>query len=169
MKAPTGLLLSTCAAMLALAACGGSPSGRGAPGTTSAAAVWQDYARCVRANGAPDFPDPTVDAAGNATFPNANVKNLPAATQSACAAILGRLPAQLRAGRPQDVGMLQRFAQCMRAHGIADWPDPDAEGRFGYPPSLVQAHAQHSAYWQQARAAWDGPCQRFDNGHIGDP
>lgn len=159
--------LLTVAGALALVACGGS-TGAGVP-TASAAAVWRDYARCVRANGAADFPDPTVDGAGNPTFPGADPKTLPDATRQACAPILGRLPAELRAGRPADAATLRRFAQCMRDHGIADWPDPDAEGRFVYPQSLVQAHAQHTGYWQQARAAWDGPCRRYDDGHIGDP
>lgn len=174
MTAPSGTLIWLLVAVtFALAGCGGSTNGAGASAAAgsapSAASVWQEYARCVRDHGVPDFPDPTVDAAGNATFPGADPKSLPGATQSSCATILGRLPARLRSGRPQDVATLQQFARCMRDHGIADWPDPDAEGRFAYPASLVQAHTQHSVYWQQARAAWDGPCHRYDNGHIGDP
>jgi hypothetical protein len=31
---------------------------------------------------------------------------------------------------------LRRFAQCMRAHGLSDWPDPKADGSFDLPQRL---------------------------------
>jgi hypothetical protein len=54
---------------------------------------------------------------------------------------------------------MRQFAQCMRGHGIQDWPDPDAQGRFHLPSSL---QGKSSPRWPQIQAAWNGPCKRYD-------
>lgn len=40
-----------------------------------------------------------------------------------------------------------KFAECIRAHGVADFPDPDAEGEFRYGVSVTPA------VWQKATTA----------------
>jgi hypothetical protein len=48
---------------------------------------------------------------------------------------------------------LVRLAECLRQHGVPNWPDPDPDGAFGLPPSLQQkTHA-----WARASQA----CQRY--------
>lgn len=72
-------------------------------------------------------------------------------------------PAAHPSANPAQVA--RQFAQCMRDHGISDWPDPDAEGYFHFPPELANFKA--SPRWPQIRAAWTGPCKRFNpQGHV---
>jgi hypothetical protein len=81
------------------------------------------YAQCMRSHGQPSFPDPTSQ--GGFKFSD----GLPSgpAYQSAYTACKKVLPngsvvtaAQLR----RLMGTALKFAECMRAHGIANFPDP---------------------------------------------
>lgn len=80
-------------------------------------------ARCVRAHGAPDFPDPNSDG----SFP-AGHGDIPPAAVSAC----GNL---IRTGKQPHVAQMQRdypkmleVARCVRAHGYPTFPDPQPPG-----------------------------------------
>jgi hypothetical protein len=122
-----------------LAGCSASGGSAGATTTTSgqqhAAAVWRELVRCARANGMPNLPDPQIDSNGRASFPNGTPEP-PARVRRACQAIYDRLPASARGDEerpPVDMQALLRFARCMREHGVADFPDPDAEGNFNAP------------------------------------
>jgi hypothetical protein len=134
--------------VLALAACGGSPSGErvaslsgGTPttttnGTKAAAKDPQqaalDFARCMREHGV-DMPDPEVDdqgrikvrigADGGGARPDP--RKLEAA-QKACGGLMGGGdgPRQLD---PVARDAMVDFARCMREHGI-DMPDPTGDG-----------------------------------------
>ena len=117
-----------------LAGCSAS-GGSGAASTTTsgqqdAAAVWRELVRCARANGMPNLPDPQIDSNGRANFPNGTPEP-PASVRRACQSIYDRLPASARddaARPPADTQALLRYARCMREHGVADFPDPDAAG-----------------------------------------
>jgi hypothetical protein len=86
----------------------------------------------------------------------------------ACGSILNELPPEDRGGpvTPQnDPAMMRRFAACMRAHGIADWPDPNADGDFPLPPSLASS-IKGGPRLPQVLAARNG-CRQYDpSGHI---
>jgi hypothetical protein len=119
-----------------LAGCSASGGSGAATTTTSgqrdAAAVWRELVRCARANGMPNLPDPQIDSNGRASFPNGTPEP-PASVRRACQSIYDRLPASARddtARPPADMQALLRYARCMREHGVADFPDPDAEGNF---------------------------------------
>jgi hypothetical protein len=119
-----------------LAGCSTSGGSAGATTTTSgqqaAAAVWRELVRCARANGMPNLPDPQIDSNGRADFPNGTPEP-PASVRRACQSIYDRLPPSARgeqARPPADMQALLRYARCMREHGVADFPDPDAEGNF---------------------------------------
>jgi hypothetical protein len=123
-----------------LAGCSAPGGAAGATTTTSAqqaaAAVWRELVRCARANGMPNLADPQIDSNGRASFPNGTPEP-PASVRRACQSIYDRLPASARddaARPPADMQALLRFARCMREHGVADFPDPDAEGNFRAPP-----------------------------------
>ncbi len=103
-----------------LAACGspGKPSGTG--GTADLAL---ELARCMRAHGVPNFPDPRpgrglkLTAQINPSSPSFQ------AAQQACKRYLPSFP------EPGAMTASQRekafaFAKCMRAHGESDFPDP---------------------------------------------
>jgi hypothetical protein len=127
---------------LALTGCAAAGAGAGAAASTSqtssvrqqAQAVWLDYARCVRAHGAPTFPDPQVDSQGKANFgSSARIKSEATQAQGSCGSILSRLPAGAQGRAPVTAAELHQevlFAQCMRAHGLAQWPDPKPDGTF---------------------------------------
>lgn len=91
--------------------------------------LWLQFANCLRQHGA-DEPDPSFDSSGNPQWA-LNIKSLPVATQQACASILQSL--NLHTGQradPARIAALTRFAQCIRQHGIATFPDPDSSGNF---------------------------------------
>lgn len=164
MKVPfRGLLLAGSMA-LAVAACGGT-SQHTSSTHESAALVWHRLVQCARQHGMPDLPDPTVDDQGQAHFPDGTPKP-PPSVQQACQAIYDQLPAQVRETTSgPDPALMRQFAQCMRAHGIDDWPDPDAQGNFHMPPSLNNVKLGPRA--PQIMAAWRGPCAKYDpSGHI---
>jgi hypothetical protein len=110
------------------AACGGSsPTAAAQPGGTSYAKEIA-YAQCMRSHGEPSWPDP--DSQGNFRLP-ASLQ--PSSTQyisanKICAKLLpngGQIsPEQLQKAVSEDL----QFAECMRSHGITDFPDPTENG-----------------------------------------
>jgi hypothetical protein len=102
----------------------------------------------MRSHGVPDYPDPTSSgrlqktSAGHLGVSSSEFS----AAQNACQHLLPATGGSLTAGSLQQCYLAEvcpqalvqqavnaglRFAQCMRAHRVADWPDPsiDSEGR----------------------------------------
>ena len=79
-----------------------------------------DFARCVRAHGEPDFPDPN----GQGLFPH------PPNNTSAIKACQHLLPSQQTTPAQSQQGLAQMltYARCMRAHGDPGFPDPTVSG-----------------------------------------
>ena len=137
-----------------LAGCSTSGSSQAGATTTTrqqdVAAVWHELVACARANGMPNLPDPQIDSNGRASFPD-DTPDPPASVRRACQSIYDRLPPSARGEEerpPADIQALLRFARCMREHGVADFPDPKADGAFplagtslarGKTPQLVRA------------------------------
>jgi hypothetical protein len=139
----------------------------GQPSTARAetpAQIWHELAACARAHGDPTFPDPSVDSEGQAHFPPGTEKP-PPATIAACQSIYDRLPASVRNGGAPDIQMEIKFAQCMRAHGLTDWPDPQADGSYRLPPDL-QTDSKSGPIWDRIRAAWDACAQFNPSGQL---
>ena len=140
-RAAVGVGLVLAVVLLAgLAGCSASGGAGAATTTTSGqqdvAALWRELVRCVRANGMPNLPDPQIDSNGRANFPN-DTPEAPASARRACQSIYDRLPPSVRNEEerpPADMQALLGYARCMREHGVADFPDPDAEGDFRAPP-----------------------------------
>jgi hypothetical protein len=135
-RAVVGVGLGVVVLLVGLAGCSAAGGSQAATTTTSgqqdAAAVWQELVACARANGMPNLPDPQIDSNGQAHFPNGLPKP-PESVRRACQSIYDRLPASVREDTkrpPTDIQALLRFARCMRQHGIADFPDPKADGTF---------------------------------------
>ncbi|HEY4747355.1 MAG TPA: hypothetical protein VIH38_07310 [Steroidobacteraceae bacterium] len=70
-----GVLAVTAGLVLLTAACGGSPSSSGSPSSTGTGGASSSFvshelafARCVRAHGVPNFPDPATDPDGSPVF-----------------------------------------------------------------------------------------------------
>jgi hypothetical protein len=131
---------------LALAGCSGAghPNGDPSPGSVRAQAlpVWREFTACVRGHGVANVPDPQVDENGQATWPGLSQAQIEVARQQvggACDAILQKLPAAAQPGgqiTEQELATLRRFAQCMRDHGLPDFPDPNSDGIFTMPPRI---------------------------------
>jgi hypothetical protein len=115
---------------------GGSTGGpRGGNGNATVIAVGNaaqgaKFAACMRSHGLPNFPDP--DAQGNIQFGSAegidprSPKFRSALTP--CRTLLPHLGPPTAAQLAQVEEQLLAFAKCMRARGIADFPDPSGAG-----------------------------------------
>jgi hypothetical protein len=162
-RAAVGVGLVLLVLLVLLAGCSAS-GGSGAATTTTggrqaAAAVWRELVRCARANGMPNLPDPQIDSSGRANFPNGTPEP-PASVRRACQSIYDRLPASARGDEerpPADMQALLRYARCMREHGVADFPDPDAEGNFSAPRGSTGL-SPNSPSFQRAEQA----CRQLD-------
>jgi hypothetical protein len=97
------------------------------------------FSKCMREHGISDFPDP--DSKGglglNANGPNSDLaQDNPAfqAANQACKQLLpnGGQPTQVD---PADHDKILAYAKCMREHGIADFPDPPANGPLQLSPT----------------------------------
>ena len=87
------------------------------------------FARCMRANGVPNFPDPSSGSSGAFQIPAGANPSSPAfrAAQAKCQKLMGGgppVPGTTTHPSPQTLAKLVRIAQCMRQHGISDFPDP---------------------------------------------
>jgi hypothetical protein len=149
------------AVALLAAACGGGRNSR-SPGVASigsadagsssssgsAAASGVDYARCMRSHGVPDFPDPNAN--GKPLQVDAQQlgvsDSLYLAAETACQYLLptsGSLQqlthqCLLFGDCPQSLvrqllTVERKYAQCLRSHGVPNWPDPTISPKGGRP------------------------------------
>ncbi len=127
----TGLLAAALACLALLAtACSSPRTGPGPVGGSAKHSILA-YSRCMRAHGISKFPDPNsqgqlaVNAApGTGIDPNSPQFK---AADNACKALMSA-PAMNPAQQAQIKAGNLKYARCMRAHGIADFPDPNSQG-----------------------------------------
>jgi hypothetical protein len=148
------------AALAPLSACGSGSSGAGGAGgapTAAAGSRTPDDAtmaivNCYRAHGDPSFPDPVYDPSDGRWHFAVSPGSAPASTQQACQHLFPTDNASPPVPQAQFQALV-RLAECLRQHGLPNWPDPSPDGAFPLPPSL---QTKPPAY---ARAA--GACQRL--------
>jgi hypothetical protein len=120
------------------------------------------FARCLRSNGVPNFPDP--DSQGN--FPpqssvSAQAKQAALSAQRACNHLLSSGGS---AGTPQNrqekFVFALKVARCLRAHGFPNFPDPTVSSQgtsenlsAGIDPNSPQFQAAQTTCQKQARQA----------------
>jgi len=119
-----------------LAACGGDPSSTssgtgGTGGQSSANQSGIKFASCMRANGVSNFPDSAVTVKDGRTEVNlppgiANSSQFQSAMQS-CRKDLPN--GGNGVASHSNTQKLIKFANCMRAHGVPKFPEPNAQGR----------------------------------------
>jgi hypothetical protein len=125
-RTPRGLVALAVVALIG-AGCADAPDEQRATGagpgarTPSVQEKGVKFAECLRGHGVPDFPDP--DASGDFAY---GVSVSPAVWKQAVDACEelqppGALSAE-RSPAEQDASL--RFARCIRAHGVTDFPDP---------------------------------------------
>jgi hypothetical protein len=141
--------------ILGAAACGGGSGGQVASTNQGNALA---FAQCMRSNGVSRYPDPgddgqlvkeTLDQLGvsSSRFQSA---------QRSCRRLLPNGGSAPTPAQVQQVRALSlRFSQCIRAHGVAGFPDPDSTGRIPDPASV--GIDQGSPKFEAANSA----CGRF--------
>jgi hypothetical protein len=128
---------------------GGQGSGAGTDssdnGSNAPRAALLAYAQCMRASGVPNFPDPDpsgrfgVEHGSNSDI-DTNAPTYQAAAQN-CRALL---PGADQHNSPQNVPELLKLAQCLRANGVPNFPDPGPDG-FAANVQQFQADPQFQA------------------------
>ena len=162
---------------VAVAGCRPGRQAESSPPTTTGAsevqilALAKEVAQCIRNNGLPGFPDPYFDN-GRLELPpvDANVEQQgQAALEGPCRELWQRLEAMLpeqqqdrqpakEAPGPmsaEDLQKLKQFTECMRGHGLPNWPDPDGNGQYhlgaaGLPPGLGKQERPVDATFRDA-------------------
>jgi len=178
--------IRTCLAVLALvvlAACGSPGGAGGSPGPSSTTlpeaqllALGKELAQCIRQNGIPTFPDPTIEQ-GQLTLPQNAMDQIETQyardvldqAQHACQSMMDRIPqSQIEGGSsdrqepgPEDVDALRQWAACVREHGIPDWPDPKADGSFPLRGTPLESEGKSDRMQRAAQA-----CQQYWSGGI---
>jgi hypothetical protein len=148
----------------------GSPD---AGGTTNSQLL--AFSQCVRSHGVRNFPD-SEPGANNAKFPGAQQLGVGnsqlSAAENACQHLL---PAGIDDQfPPAEVPLLLRgmvrFSQCMRSHGVPNWPDPtvDSQGRPYFPLS-AQGFTRQQAHSSQIAHTMDGCRHRMPSALGGVP
>jgi hypothetical protein len=150
-RAAGPVVLLAAIALLATA-CSGSPGARVAQLRSTATPVSSSasppaasarqhgavgFAHCMRSNGVPNWPDPNSSGAfdkSKITTQQLEVSNSQLqAAQTACKDLLP--PPSVAQQRLVAAQALQ-FSQCVRNHGLANFPDPDGSGRIPDPASV---------------------------------
>lgn len=115
------------------AGCGGGS--RPAPTPANAAVA---FAQCMRSNGVSKYPDP--DNFGHLVKQSLQQLGVQSSqfqsAQSACMHLLpngGQTQSQSQRQQVRDLSL--RFSQCVRAHGVPNFPDPGSDGRIPDPAS----------------------------------
>ncbi|MES9535930.1 hypothetical protein [Actinomadura sp. NPDC000600] len=173
------------APILALALAGCS-SGHAAPSATGPSTgnstqqmleLGKRVAQCARTHGYPNFPDPALNTSGDDVVfspPGGDVRLksifLELEKVPECKAVLRQMSSiskrrsNTRSSQdpgPKDVPALRRFAQCLREHGIPEWPDPKADGTFPLMGTPLAAEGKSQRMVRATR-----PCVRYWSGRI---
>lgn len=93
------------------------------------------YASCMRAHGVADFPDSaiSVNAAGQVELHVLVGIKSEAEFPSASRACQRDLPSSSAPSKSVNIHEDLEYAECMRSHGITDFPDPLPNGGFDIP------------------------------------
>jgi hypothetical protein len=131
MRCPAGLAAATklLAALLLTVALAACSKGADTPPPADPQEAGLLFAQCMRANGVHDFPDPDADGQfrGQAHEQQDDPKFRAAMETCRDLAPGGE---HENTGDPAFVEQMREYSQCMRANGVPDFPDPDADGRL---------------------------------------
>lgn len=141
------LLAGLVAIALLVAACGGtsgnSPSGGSGKNDPLA------YSRCMRSHGVLNFPDPSTQGGFSIGSESGIDPSSPQfqAAQKACQSLMKPLGGgDEKKFREQAL----KYAKCMRAHGVSDFPDPNPQGGIELKPGAGSDLDPNSPIFQAA-------------------
>jgi hypothetical protein len=104
-----------------------SASASASPSASSSQAGGLAFAACMRSHGVPNFPDPSSNG-GTVITPSMGINTRSQTFISArntCASLIG---GGTSASSPKNLAQELKFAKCMRAHGVPNFPDPSSNG-----------------------------------------
>jgi hypothetical protein len=153
-------VLAVTAGVALLAACSSSPS-TSTPGASASASPSSEYqkalaySQCMRSHGVPSYPDPNsnglvpvVQGGGRFNVSNSQLQ----AAESACRNLQsGGTGGQISGTQQQTLNQLVKYSQCMRSHGVPNFPDPSS-GNGGVGFNLANVNI-HSPQYQSANQA----------------
>jgi hypothetical protein len=143
-----------------LAGCGSSASSPTSPRSSKYQKALA-FVQCMRGHGEPAFPDPTSQGIISDSQANLSSPALLVAGR-ACGSLLPPGSLQLtEAQQEQLAAQALKRAECMRAHGVTNFPDPPAPGQQGKPPVPGGGIDPNSPVFQAAARACDL------QGHVG--
>ena len=160
---------------LVLAGCGSggaaAPSASPTLTDTQIQVVVDELVQCIRTNGAPGMPDVKAENGhvilpDSTTLDEATGRNLASAAE-ACKSIQDRLPESVfrkpgdddnRKPTAEDVPALREWSKCIRAHGVAEWPDPKPDGSFPRDNAAIKEGKSDRiiAAWKACERHWNG-------------
>jgi hypothetical protein len=162
-----GLAAALAGTALLAAACSGGSSG-GSPAAAGDTAYHKAlaFAQCMRAHGEPGYPDP--DSQGNFLV-NGKKDHLNGAlmqsAQKACQHLIPGSGVSSAQQRQLETRVL-KFAACIRAHGVPDFPDPTVNSS-GVSIQVGTGHSGHGGSLPpQFRSAMQA-CRKFLAGSGG--
>jgi hypothetical protein len=138
-----GPVATALAAVAMLAACSSGPATTAAAGSAPAASPTASlsgplaFAACMRTHGEPAFPDPNSHG-GFTITPSSGVDTNSTTylnARKSCSSLLHGGTSG-NSVSPQLLAKEIKFAECMRAHGVADFPDPNSDGGFSGKSSI---------------------------------
>ncbi|WP_157181329.1 hypothetical protein [Actinopolymorpha alba] len=147
----------------ALSGCGSGGSGEAGAGSDQMSdaqvlGIGKELAQCIRQNGIPDFPDPSVRD-GTLAMPENQPEAALDKAMEACRTIAAKLPqsADSEDISADDIVKLRKWARCLRANGVPEWPDPKGDGSFpikdtaldGKSERLLRARKECDQYWDK--------------------
>jgi hypothetical protein len=136
------VILAMAGLAMIVAGCGRSPKAGGSTNSQSTTSQPLAFSHCMRSNGVPNFPDPNASGIWpkSRVYLAADNPKFEAATHTCRHLLPDGGP-----GVPPSPAVLQliqtdmlEFANCMRSHGVRDWPDPTLDrGRSVFDPQAV--------------------------------
>jgi hypothetical protein len=134
---------------------GGTPLSGGAPSTGSGSSGQHSnfaiqtgnpqkalkLSECMRANGVPNFPDPNGQGVIQGSGIDPNTPGFQKAQQACAKKIGGGVGTPSPAQIAQAEAAALKFSQCMRSHGVSDFPDPQFKSAGGGVSIRISGHA----------------------------
>lgn len=123
-----GVLAATVGIVMLAAACSSSPSSSSSTGGSSQLQQELSFTTCMRSHGLTTFPDPNPNGQGFEANQQQQQRERSdphfSTALSACQHLLPSGGSSQPKRIPSNAQLL-RFAQCMRSHGVRNYPDPN--------------------------------------------
>lgn len=134
----TGAVVAMLAGLTVLvAACGGGSGGSGSSGGANPSGSASrnnpaQFAQCMRSHGVPSFPDPDSNGRFTLTVTKGGPLDPNSATYQSALQTCHQYDTNFGSanGSGASSSAALKFAQCMRSHGVTDFPDPQSGGSF---------------------------------------